>query len=560
MTKKRRQKKKASTPRAFAFEASDRIGAAGAEDDADFLESCFVDTGNLELLLDAKDNRHIILGRTGSGKSALIKKLEEERGEHCITISPQSLALSYVSNSTVLKYFSGLGVNLDPFFKLLWRHVVTVEILSHHFDRATGGTKSKQGLMDWVRGFLNSDSRDDKRVRESLKYLEEWGTQFWNETEYRVIEITEKVESDLTTEAKGRFGIDLAGASAGSKAQDSLSAEQRGELKRHGQQIISRAQVQDLNNVLLALDKVLDDPQQPYFVVIDALDEDWVEERLKYKLIMALIQTARDFNSVENAKVILALRRDVIERVFRLARDSGFQEEKYESMYLKVTWSDSDLLEILETRLSELARRKRVFDGVSLSKVLPRSFRSMPVRDYIVSRAPRPRDIISFFNCCIDSAVGKPKLRTAELRIAEGEYSRKRLRALGDEWSADYPHALSFAQILRERPSSFKISSIDEKDFEEKCLELAAEHPDSRDDLVKISIRVVDEILKPREAIIDVVQILYRIGLVGLKVHATERESWSDELGRSVSRGDIDEETSVVVHPAYHRALGIREK
>ena len=49
---------------------------------------------------------------------------------------------------------------------------------------------------------------------------------------------------------------------------------------------------------------------------------------------MALMQTARDFNEVRYAKVVIALRRDLIERVFRLARDSGFQEEKYQSLYL----------------------------------------------------------------------------------------------------------------------------------------------------------------------------------------------------------------------------------
>ena len=34
----------------FRFKPTDRIGAAGAEDDRDFLASCFVDTGALTLL------------------------------------------------------------------------------------------------------------------------------------------------------------------------------------------------------------------------------------------------------------------------------------------------------------------------------------------------------------------------------------------------------------------------------------------------------------------------------------------------------------------------------
>jgi|GEM_PF-5474593 len=71
--------------------------------------------------------------------------------------------------------------------------------------------------------------------------------------------------------------------------------------------------------------------------------------------------------------------------------------------------------------------------------------------------------------------------------------------------------------------------------------------------------KLVDERLTPLEAIIDISQAFYQVGLVGLKAEAFEAESWSDELGRSISRGDIDENTSVVVHPMFHRALGIRD-
>ena len=127
---------KTAVPSAFRFRTTDTIGAAAAEDDNEFLESCFLDTGALRILEDMNDRRLIVLGRTGAGKSALLATLERAHPDAVIRISPEHLALTYVANSTILNFFNTIGVNLDPFFKLLWRHVLTVEILTHHFKQA----------------------------------------------------------------------------------------------------------------------------------------------------------------------------------------------------------------------------------------------------------------------------------------------------------------------------------------------------------------------------------------------------------------------------------------
>ena len=50
--------------------------------------------------------------------------------DNVIEVQPESLALAYISNSTILQFVHDLGVNLNIFFRLLWRHVFTVEILS----------------------------------------------------------------------------------------------------------------------------------------------------------------------------------------------------------------------------------------------------------------------------------------------------------------------------------------------------------------------------------------------------------------------------------------------
>jgi len=65
----------------FRFNKTDTIGAPAAEDDHEYLNTCFVDTGDLTLLADSTDRRIILLGRTGTGKSTLFGRLRDTHSE-----------------------------------------------------------------------------------------------------------------------------------------------------------------------------------------------------------------------------------------------------------------------------------------------------------------------------------------------------------------------------------------------------------------------------------------------------------------------------------------------
>jgi hypothetical protein len=122
-------------PEKFRFRKHSSVGAASAEDDSQFLSTCFVDTGDLTTLLDSSDPRRLVLGRTGSGKSALLLQIQNR--SNAATINPQTLAFNHVTNSTVLQFFLAAGVKLDLFFRLLWRHVFAVELLKEKYHVRT---------------------------------------------------------------------------------------------------------------------------------------------------------------------------------------------------------------------------------------------------------------------------------------------------------------------------------------------------------------------------------------------------------------------------------------
>ena len=57
----------------FKIRKAHSLGALAAEDDA-ILEEAFVDSGFIDALLDTSDPRFIVLGRTGAGKTALLRR------------------------------------------------------------------------------------------------------------------------------------------------------------------------------------------------------------------------------------------------------------------------------------------------------------------------------------------------------------------------------------------------------------------------------------------------------------------------------------------------------
>jgi len=541
----------------FRFRKMDTIGAASAEDDTEFLKTCFVKTEEYELLKDLKDIRQIVLGRTGSGKSALFERLKHEEPDRVIPIDPNDLALTYVSNSSVIRYFSELGVNLDPFYKLLWRHVLTVEVLRRHFESHANNEQGR--FWDIIIGLFPNQTVKEKSAKQAVRYLREWGETFWVETEYRVKEITTKLENKLKSEVKLGTKLDVLNTGASSKAESFLSDEEKAQVVNRGQHVVSEAQVQDLGKVVGLLENVLSDRQKYYYILIDRLDEDWVEEKLRYRLIMALMDSLKEISKVPNVKVLIAIRRDLIERVFKLVRGAGFQEEKYQSLYLPLRWSSSRIIDVLDRRVAVLvARRYQKSKVVTHRDLLPQKIDKTTIKDFIAARAQRPRDVISFFNKCIEAAEGKPQLNVDTLKRAEGEYSRQRLRTLGDEWYANYTGLLDFTSILKNRPSSFSLSQVGDEDIAALCLNSAIDHPEEHGILREHARNVVEELENVKDFKRMLFMVFYRVGLIGLKLETFESASWIDELGQAVSLSEIDNSTHVVVHTTYHRAFGIR--
>lgn len=100
----------------FKIKKAYSLGALAAEDDA-LLNQAFVDSGLLPRLLDPDDPHFLVLGRTGAGKTALIRRIRQEANVGCV--DPEELSLQRLHNSTILPWLVQTGVNLDVFFQVL---------------------------------------------------------------------------------------------------------------------------------------------------------------------------------------------------------------------------------------------------------------------------------------------------------------------------------------------------------------------------------------------------------------------------------------------------------
>jgi hypothetical protein len=396
--------------------------------------------------------------------------------------------------------------------------------------------------------------RRDKNKSEAINYLTEWAGKFWEDTELRIHEVTRKLEEDMRASLGAKASLLVGSSSAGKK----YSLEERQELVHRAQAVVNEVQISKLNQVIKILaEDIFDDPQKNFYICIDRLDENWVGENLRYRLIKALLEAIKDLRIVRSAKIIIALRRDLLDRVFRQARGSGFQEEKYQQYFLELKWSPEQLFEVVERRLNRLVQRQYSGGPVHWQDLLPQRIGKEPTKECLIERTlRRPRDIIQFINCGIGCAVDRPEITATMVREAEAEYSRLRFRSLGDEWASDYPHLLDVAvSILKSRPASFRAEDVTNDDLEKLAL-IVIDLPGG-DRLHSASERFLEEKMTPSEYRRSIIKVLCEVGMCGLKTAPGQSTSWSFIAKDTIRDSDISDDARIEVSPMLHRALSI---
>ncbi|AKH19216.1 P-loop ATPase, Sll1717 family [Sedimenticola thiotaurini] len=533
----------------FCFSTHDDIGAAAAEDDTAFLGPCYVDTGDLDVLLNLENSKRVIVGRTGAGKSALMSHILNTE-ENVISLSPHSLSLNYIANNNVIGFFEEAGVSLSVFYALLWRHILVVELLKAKFH-----ITNENAQKDYTRHIRKLLYKRDKNKEMAVDYLEQWGNKFWLTTEQRMHELTQKIESNLSSSVGSEIpGIDLSVEGA-----RNLSEEQKVQVIHIGKKVVSEIQIRELENIVSVLgEDIFYDTQQRYYILIDGLDEEWVDVRIKYSLIKSLIDSVRRLKKIPAVKILIAMRQDLLEKVIHSSRDLGFQEEKYESLYLRLGWSIPHLKELIDKRVSYLVTRQYTSTPVSWDDIFPARVDKQTTIDYLCERTfYRPRDMIAFVNECVHQAVGNNKITAHTIKRAEEKYSYDRLQSLATEWQIIYPELFEVAQMFYGMKASFKVSDLTVQWFEERYLEVLDNLTDKKGPLANLLDTLYSASGNFNSVRNSLIRDLHVTGLLGIKPGPSSTVNWTHKGGRPISQGQLKPSSLIFVHPMFYRALGI---
>ncbi|AOV18326.1 hypothetical protein BJI67_00340 [Acidihalobacter aeolianus] len=539
---------KSTSKSTFKFKNHQRIGAVQAEFDTEFLQDCFIDTGDLEIATDVKNPRSILVGRTGSGKSALLLKVKECE-ENVIEISPENLSLDYISNSNIISFFEEAGLNLDILFRFLWKHVLIVELLKHKYDLKNESATS--AFLSNITGLLKRDRQKQK----GIQYLKQWGEKFWEDTEFRVKEVVSNIENKLKADVKSISPTFTLSAEAAKTLTDS----QRQEIVERGKKAVSEIQIRDLAEAIKFLaEDVFTNGQQRHYLIIDRLDENWASKKIRYKLIRALIEEIKSFRKIGCLKILITMWLDLLEDVFEKTKDAGFQEEKYRDLLLPIQWNEENLLDLVKSRINHLLKYNYTNHSVQFDSIFPGSIRKRKTFDYLIERTfMRPRDIISYLNFVLERAAGKSSITVDLIQSAEEDYSEERIRSVEHEWASIHPSLAICKSILEKRRDGFRIQEISEDQLNEISMSLAFDDKYIIDSLSASASAYLNHGITSNSFRYDLINALYHVGMVGIKQGPRHGTKWSFNSHSIIGKLNLKSDMRVYIHPMFWRNLDI---
>lgn len=527
------------------------LGKAAAEDDDEYFPDCFIDTGLINQILSRNSSISIIVGRTGSGKSALIRRIKENY-ENVLEVNPENLALGFLSDSWLLKFLTEQNFDLSLFYQQLWRHVLVIELL--RFYEGLDNKNKSETFLSRINGLF----KDNSGKKKAFDYLNQYGGTFWSDTDERIKRITEEFQKQVEKEARGNFQS----IEAKYRRGETIGRHETKELVSTAQKIVNSVQMHELAKIIDILDEdIFIDKMKQTILLIDDLDNQWADDRIRIKLIEALINAIPKFRKVKNVKILIAMRDDLLDTVLDQVSTAGFQRDKFQDYHQRLTWNQIELGQMIDARVTKLFRKQYTGDSVELSDLFESSKAGFDHFSYICDRTlMRPRDVLAYFNMVIDRCGGKSKITLKDIRSVEFDYSKSRRQALVDEWRERISCVDSVIGFLghRKLSATFRLGAVDNDAVDHIATQLYADGGESI--IVEYAKAHFEENNNRTRTMFlyKLISILYRIGALGLRTQENSRPQFSFISKPSISVDELSNNTWCLVHPMLWQNLGRR--
>ncbi len=525
-----------------------RIGRISAEADEEFLFECFVDSPALAELKLKDSPKMLLLGSTGAGKTAIIRKIQQE-SDSANLIQLDEMALGYLGNSDVINFLVSLDVNLDLFFQALWKHVILIEFIRLKF-KVDNEEKSR-----YIFSQIFSAFSKDQRKAKGLDYLRKWESKFWISMDENIREITQNLESSVNAELGGEVEkfIGRAGYIR------SLSTEKKTQLQRVARRFAMPELLSDLSKVTDTLAEHVT-RAEPNFVLIDQLDENWIDPSIKYPMIRALIEGLKSLRRISDLKTVVALRSDLLEKVILETKNAGFQSEKYEDYIVRLKWNKKQLKSLVNKRINFLFRRKYSQENITFEDIFSERVKnsSSPFTAILDRTLYRPRDVINFVNMCLEASEGKTFVARRSFSLAEQNYSANRLTAMAEEWQNVILNADAVLDMLKGRKEIFEIAELCTSDLLERLVQHYPQDIQSKpDELWHLVNEAMSRDVQPFELACTFISRLHLMGAIGVKHDPSLPYQFFFETQKPLPTVQLESSTKIKIHPMLHSALGV---
>lgn len=414
----------------YKFRSDDTIGNLDAESDS-FLSDCFYESTAYKTLANFDENteftKRIIVGRTGSGKTALLKKIkEDQRIKKTNEIEAESTVFEHIKNNVFIAQLNDEKIDLRVFYKSLWVHVLLTKIIE---------TIDTDKFLE----LINNPNKIKKRydIELAKNYIESFENGFFNEN--IVTEMTERMHNDLKT------SLGISKTSIGGN----FSSDTSEKIQRETSKYVSSELLKKQKELVKIIEDEFSNEEQIKIVIsIDDLDKSWLSSsEIRYDFINSLLDSFKELINIKSVKILISIRTDIMMGIYN---NNLRQEEKDKTFILPMKWSRKEISEILDKRINYLVKHKyqSKFE-VKFSDVFNFIIDDVSVHDYILDRTMlRPRDAIDFINICLSNSDGLNEMNEDLVLLSEEEFYTSRKQALVKEWVSLYPHIKDYIDAV----------------------------------------------------------------------------------------------------------------
>ncbi|MEU6350249.1 hypothetical protein ABZ896_13060 [Streptomyces sp. NPDC047072] len=347
----------------------------------------------------------LIIGRKGSGKSAVCMQLMADRGDayaERLLVTPDEAA------GEEIRRFELQGLPGDSAKALIWRFVFAVHaarhLVAHAKDAHDGGHRidSVKALARFLK--QNGEAAGGERLVD------------------RLAQGARGLQTSLSLEAFGvKAGLDLAQApSEGAQAARQLEVVERG--------------------VARAFDELgCADAHGPLLVMVDQLELVWSAEADSISMVIGLLLAAKHATSLyrRSVRFLLFLRADIYDSL------SFGEGDKYRGDELRISWTEQALRDLALARARASAGVEVTEERLWGGEVFPAVVGDEETPSYLFRRClPRPRDAIQFLNLCQETAWlvnGRERITEEDVLQAGRQFSTWKLKDLALEYLVAHP-------------------------------------------------------------------------------------------------------------------------